>query len=166
MKRRSRRLRIAKWGSTLSCAALLLLWSLGLAHWRDWSDAYRTWRLSRKITIGMSEQEVRSRLGGWRDIDSLGLGYEETYANDEVVRYDDKGIVIGVGFWKQTFPPVTDAPIFVAIASCGIVAALLWYHDRRRAKPGHCPCGYNLTGNVSGTCPDCGQPFEPKADAP
>ena len=28
---------------------------------------------------------------------------------------------------------------------------------RRRAKPGHCPsCGYDLTGNLSGVCPECG----------
>jgi hypothetical protein len=28
----------------------------------------------------------------------------------------------------------------------------------RRRKPGHCPsCGYDLTGNLSGVCPECGQ---------
>ncbi len=34
---------------------------------------------------------------------------------------------------------------------------LMWWLDRpRRLLPGHCPCGYDLTGNVSGTCPECG----------
>ena len=28
----------------------------------------------------------------------------------------------------------------------------------KKPKPGHCGCGYDLTGNVSGTCPECGQP--------
>ena len=23
--------------------------------------------------------------------------------------------------------------------------------------PNHCPCGYDLTGNTSGTCPECGR---------
>ena len=28
-----------------------------------------------------------------------------------------------------------------------------------RIPPGHCQkCGYNLTGNVSGVCPECGEP--------
>ena len=34
-----------------------------------------------------------------------------------------------------------------------------WFHpNRRRIPQGHCPrCGYNLTGNVSGICPECGE---------
>ncbi len=29
--------------------------------------------------------------------------------------------------------------------------------NRKRRSPGHCNrCGYDLTGNVSGTCPECG----------
>ncbi len=43
--------------------------------------------------------------------------------------------------------------IFVAI---GLPTVFLWWLDRR-SPPGHCPrCGYNLTGNVSGRCPECG----------
>jgi uncharacterized paraquat-inducible protein A len=35
----------------------------------------------------------------------------------------------------------------------------------RRGIPVCLGCGYNLTGNTSGVCPECGQPFEPKADS-
>ncbi len=46
--------------------------------------------------------------------------------------------------------------LLLPVALC----ALLWLR-RRRALPGHCQhCGYNLTGNVSGRCPECGQPVE------
>ena len=34
--------------------------------------------------------------------------------------------------------------------------------ERRAAPRGHCPkCGYNLTANVSGQCPECGAPCGP-----
>ena len=43
---------------------------------------------------------------------------------------------------------------------CAVIAVptlLLWRLDRRRIPPGHCrKCGYDLTGNVSGRCPECG----------
>ncbi|HEY2584722.1 MAG TPA: hypothetical protein VGI81_03030 [Tepidisphaeraceae bacterium] len=46
------------------------------------------------------------------------------------------------------------------------LAGLYWQRYRARALQakarrlrGECPlCGYNLTGNVSGTCPECGAP--------
>ena len=44
-------------------------------------------------------------------------------------------------------------------------AALVWmgvsrYRRRRRRTQCHCvSCGYNLTGNISGKCPECGTPI-------
>ena len=44
-------------------------------------------------------------------------------------------------------------PLLVAVIS----TAFLWYRDRR-PRPGHCQkCGYDLTGNISGRCPECGE---------
>ena len=46
---------------------------------------------------------------------------------------------------------------------CLIIAiptGMLFWRDCRPPK-GHCQnCGYNLTGNVSGRCPECGEPTE------
>ncbi len=37
--------------------------------------------------------------------------------------------------------------------------SFLWWFDRPKYPPSHCPkCGYDLTGNVSGVCPECGEP--------
>jgi predicted RNA-binding Zn-ribbon protein involved in translation (DUF1610 family) len=37
---------------------------------------------------------------------------------------------------------------------------LFWRDRHRRIPPGHCQtCGYDLTGNVSGVCPECGKPI-------
>jgi hypothetical protein len=45
-----------------------------------------------------------------------------------------------------------------------LVTALGWVFPRvirSRFPPGHCQtCGYNLTGNTSGRCPECGQPLD------
>ncbi len=61
---------------------------------------------------------------------------------------------------------------FVAVG--GPTAFLIWRDRRRRIPPGHCQsCGYNLTGNTSGICPECGTPIpkdkkepEPTTDNP
>ena len=41
-----------------------------------------------------------------------------------------------------------------------ITAALIvFWWTTPKPVPGHClTCGYNLTGNVSGRCPECGEP--------
>ena len=46
-----------------------------------------------------------------------------------------------------------------------IPTAFLWARPRRRIPPGYCQtCGYNLTGNVSGVCPECGTAVECPAE--
>ena len=44
------------------------------------------------------------------------------------------------------------APVFL----CFWLRWILRVNLDRGPKPGHCACGYNLTGNVSGVCPECG----------
>ncbi len=48
-------------------------------------------------------------------------------------------------------------PLWMPLLVLAVPTAVLWWRDRRRIQPGHCPkCGYNLTGNLSGRCPECG----------
>ncbi len=60
----------------------------------------------------------------------------------------------------RTFRPVTSmrpsiAP--VALLLIGLTVAV--WPGRRRPDPGRCRrCGYDLTGNASGVCPECGTP--------
>ena len=52
---------------------------------------------------------------------------------------------------------LTGAVVSIVSLITGIV---LFVRKRlSRIKAGHCRCGYDLTGNVSGKCPECGQPF-------
>jgi hypothetical protein len=55
--------------------------------------------------------------------------------------------------WAFGFPLWFPAAVFAAPPG-------LWLLRRihRRPRPGHCPhCGYDLRGNVSGVCPECGE---------
>jgi hypothetical protein len=48
-------------------------------------------------------------------------------------------------------------PLWLPLVVATVLTATLRWRDRRRIPPGHCgQCGYNLTGNVSGVCPECG----------
>ena len=69
-------------------------------------------------------------------------------------------------FWWFSFdmnPPVNiiGAPLWAVFLALAFPTALMWYHDRRRF-PAHCcrKCGYDLTGNISGRCPECGEAVE------
>jgi hypothetical protein len=47
--------------------------------------------------------------------------------------------------------------VWILLVPLATTTAVLWWLDRRRIPPGHCRhCGYNLTGNTSGRCPECG----------
>ncbi len=48
-------------------------------------------------------------------------------------------------------------PYWTLFSLVAIPTAFLCWLDHRRIPPGHCQnCGYNLTGNISGICPECG----------
>jgi hypothetical protein len=45
---------------------------------------------------------------------------------------------------------------FFVLSAIAVTTWLIW-RGARRTPPGHCKiCGYNLTGNLSGICPECG----------
>jgi hypothetical protein len=57
------------------------------------------------------------------------------------------------------FPILLLAVATAMVPACWL-SALLWKRSRRKA--GSCRrCGYNLTGNTSGVCPECGTPVPP-----
>ncbi len=51
-------------------------------------------------------------------------------------------------------------PAAVVWGALALVWLLITIRSRLTIRPGHCyGCGYDLTGNVSGTCPECGKPI-------
>lgn len=59
-------------------------------------------------------------------------------------------VLTGKGMWKITLP------LWIPTLVVLVPTVVLWATDRRH-PPDHCQtCGYNLTGNESGVCPECG----------
>lgn len=48
----------------------------------------------------------------------------------------------------------------------GVLAIVAFRRQRMRHRPGYCKsCGYDLTGNISGVCPECGRRVHEKSGA-
>jgi hypothetical protein len=53
-----------------------------------------------------------------------------------------------------------DLPIWILLSVVAIPTLFSFWRARKRKKPGLCQvCLYDLTGNVSGICPECGTPI-------
>ena len=61
-----------------------------------------------------------------------------------------------VGKQLMTSPAILRVPFWLVMLTAGTAGTWLWWRDRGHPRPGHCRCGYDLTGNVSGRCPECG----------
>ena len=52
-------------------------------------------------------------------------------------------------------------PLWLPFGLTFVPATILFIRYRRRTTEGHCQkCGYDLTGNPSGVCPECGSKIE------
>ena len=57
-------------------------------------------------------------------------------------------------------------PFWLPALVIGLPTAWLIYRDSRRPRPGCCRhCGYDLTANLSGICPECGKPIPERVKA-
>jgi hypothetical protein len=73
--------------------------------------------------------------------------------------YDGDMVYQGTHLGQQWYFP--DWFVCLLLAILPVVWLRRWRRDRRLRNVGHCRfCGYNLTGNVSGVCPECGKPIE------
>ncbi|MEE9297239.1 MAG: hypothetical protein V3W34_20045 [Phycisphaerae bacterium] len=60
--------------------------------------------------------------------------------------------------WSSSGPGILAVwiPLWIPLLIVATPTFIAWRLDRRY-PPGHCQrCGYDLTGNVSGRCPECG----------
>lgn len=51
----------------------------------------------------------------------------------------------------------TMVPLWIPLVLVGVLTLIAWRRERHQHPSGRCQrCGYDLTGNVSGRCPECG----------
>lgn len=72
------------------------------------------------------------------------------------------GIVLGLCYRGEGDVVTSQLlPVCFCPLAAGLLTAVCWWAGRRRPVKGYCSsCGYDLTGNVSGTCPECGTPVD------
>lgn len=72
--------------------------------------------------------------------------------------------------FQRTGPVWVLIPFIWLLPLVYIPTMYLWDRDltaRRRTRLGQClKCGYDLSGNVSGVCPECGEPIAGRCRAP
>ena len=142
----SRLRRIAKWVGLGVCFALFMTWG----EVTDWS--FRFWVDPYDVTVTEGKLYID---WGWRP---LAIPSSLPDSVQPIPR--DCGNKYPYVLPAKLYSPVSGhsvvLPFWLLFPLTYISTGILWYRDRRRILPGHCPtCGYNLTGNESGACPEC-----------
>ena len=141
MARLGRTGRMVKWAGLLLSLLMVAAWAVSVP-WRWMYDAQHVsaWLDTGCVIVLWARQmPPRKWARGWR-----------------VVRRTQR--------WWYWWPEIQHVlgscdlilPLWIPFLVVLVPTAYLGWTDRR-TPPGHCQkCGYNLTGNVSGICPECG----------
>ncbi len=84
---------------------------------------------------------------------SLGVGLDEASTPGPAGRHP-----WGLSEWNywRRGPRSISVPLYALFLAVAIPTLLVWRFWPKPSKPGHCRCGYDLRGNESGMCPECG----------
>ena len=176
MRRRSRTRRVMKWAwlvthGALLCAqvvlALAILYAgaaLDQVHWTcslprgyvvfDASDDYTIFGFRRRIT-----EREHAALATRRKVWALGSVFAERHVFE--ARRDERGTTSVNEFWVAYDLQCAPLVGFVLLMAYPVAfTVVFFYRQGQRAGRRHArccqACGYDLTGNVSGVCPECG----------
>jgi len=157
--------------TALTCACAVLWWlSLtvpGGVVWTSFGVSWQSMRSPRRPTalwladnvslsvrnhalFFVSNHTPRVRLAerapvtNWRTLELLGFEFSRSFQDDQPAPY----------LWLIRVPL---SIVTVLLAIWPATALVGFWRRRRRARQGHCAhCGYDLTGNVTGICSECG----------
>jgi len=117
----------------------LLTWYGWTPQWWEWSRAAVADAMTTKNGIGGIVWRGRSEIGLWTR----------------------EGMDVRIAHWAA----LVGVPLWVPLIAASIAA--LAFARSRKTDHGCCSCcGYDLTGNVSGRCPECGTPIEQGGPSP
>jgi hypothetical protein len=163
MRRRSRTRRVAKWVGTcltvLILVAALISLRFTVSCWSRSGDGVgwlATGQLELSLTIRTghktnTREALPRALSGVRITRSTG---------PLLARWRWRPYARSHSFAQGETTLFVWIPLWLPFVICALPSCLLWWLDRRRTRAGFCVgCGYDLTGNVSGRCPECGTPI-------
>jgi hypothetical protein len=156
--------RFWRWTLNVAAAASLLLFIGTAALWaRSYWAEHKLVRFGRGYVCGgwsergkvwlQAYQDRRNRVPWWM------------YNNDNAVsaELDAMGFKTHLGFALVPTRGLVAVPHWF-LCMLFLILPTVWYRRRRLPRSGHCEsCGYNLTGNISGICPECGRAIVAKA---
>ncbi len=144
-KRRQRLRGTCKWGGVTLCVLLFALWLASGWYWLGFAFPGTLFGL--KATFGTLF------IGTWNE-----PGLQLLHTDLRVLLGSAPPIWSWWHFgWDSSIPAVQCPIWFLFLLLALPTGYLFWSDHRKRGKPGHCAaCGYDLTGNTSGTCPECG----------
>ncbi|GJM24129.1 MAG: hypothetical protein DHS20C16_05440 [Phycisphaerae bacterium] len=159
MKRRIRKRRVLKWSGTIVCVGIMALWAACQRYEIVYLGGFGNIGSTTSAIFYDSSYLLHVESEGWHIGDTLFWGTSLWSVSDcfSFPRYTWDGSPWLNGNSAGYFG--VHIPFWCMFAPALLVTSWLWYADRRRI--GECVnCGYNLTGNVSGVCPECGATIE------
>jgi hypothetical protein len=155
MGSRSANCRRAVWIGSLLLTIALSAWLVSLAWHIGWWNRRTTW------SVGVAQGQL---VVCWIPAEHQGtvLGLSPGW----FVEPCDYRSPLPWGLWWPVWANGVQSgftiPLWIPVAGLAVVTGISLWQARRQARRGAAfptclRCGYNLTGNVSGRCPECGE---------
>ncbi len=159
MRRRSRTRCVLKWAGTLFCLLIIGLW-LASGWYRPYCTVYFR-DGQHELYLSLLHGHIHAYhavlsppwLPNWARRSHCGL--RPGGANPRF--WDSPALSWRSSSTRRGYHRQLNGPIWLPLLIVAIPTGFLWWVVDRPYPKGHCQnCGYNLTGNVSGRCPECG----------
>lgn len=158
VRRRSRPMRVSRRIGLATCLLLVMAFALSAFFPFRWTWADQTSSVDRCYTFSLSAGLIgaatsyRVSPGAQRPY-SQGNGFDFRTSPRLIWMRLPCGQSLASGY-KYRFVRV---PLWAPLLASAVLTAMLWRRERRLPPPGHCrKCGYDLTANTTGICPECG----------